>query len=129
MKASAYCFFHDPACAGQRTRARRAGGHRNRAAILPPTAPTRRLGTAADVTDLLAETINQVRRGELDPKVANSVGYLASVLLRAIEAGALEERLARLEAAVAPGEVLGLLDAKPESLDDGAAWLLERNEA
>src|SRR5208337_2704967 len=32
--------------------------------------------TLGTVVELLAETINQVRRGEIDPKVANAVGFL-----------------------------------------------------
>ena len=47
---------------------------------------------------LLGESINQVRRGQLDPRVANAVGYLASMLLGALQQGPLEERLQRLEA-------------------------------
>ena len=56
------------------------------------------LATPKDVSDLLAQSINQLRRGELDPKVANAVGYLSTVLLRALEQGPLEERMAKLEA-------------------------------
>jgi hypothetical protein len=51
---------------------------------------------AADVTTLLATTINEVRQGKLDPKIANAVGYLAGVLLRALEIGDLAEPLASL---------------------------------
>jgi hypothetical protein len=49
----------------------------------------------------LADSINQLRRGELDPRVANGIGYLTSVLLRALEQGPLEERMAKIEAALA----------------------------
>ncbi|HUU11390.1 MAG TPA: hypothetical protein VM431_12765 [Phycisphaerae bacterium] len=55
------------------------------------------LSSMADVIALLGLTINQVRRGELDPKVANAVGYLAATLLRALEQGDIEKRLAELE--------------------------------
>ena len=37
-----------------------------------------------DVTELLAETINHLRAGKLDPRVANAVGYLATALLAAL---------------------------------------------
>jgi hypothetical protein len=50
-----------------------------------------------DVSALLGDSINRLRRGELDPKVANAMGYLSSVLLRALEQGSLEERMAKLE--------------------------------
>jgi len=53
-----------------------------------------------DVLLLLADTIDEVKTGQLDPKVANSVGYLVGVMLKALEYDALNERLAALEAAV-----------------------------
>ena len=46
----------------------------------------------------LADSVNRLRRGQLDPRVANSMAYLTSVLLRALEQGPMEERLAKLEA-------------------------------
>jgi hypothetical protein len=53
------------------------------------------------VTALLAETINQVRRGELDTRISNAVGYLASILLNAKERDEIEKRLERLESILA----------------------------
>ncbi len=96
------CIFHDPTRAADGCRARRMGGiSRSRtAAVLSPGAPDNPLRNTQDVSTLLAESINQVRRGELDPRVANSVGHLASILLGALQQGPLEERLARLEAAL-----------------------------
>jgi hypothetical protein len=62
--------------------------------------PDQQIETVRDVCDLLSTTINDVRKGRLDPKIANTVGYLASVLVKAMEVGDLEERLAMLETAV-----------------------------
>jgi hypothetical protein len=42
----------------------------------------------------LAETINQVRRGALDPKVANTIGSLAALLLKALAQGDVERQVA-----------------------------------
>ena len=96
------CIFHDPTRAADGRRARRMGGiNRSRtAAVLPVEAPDNPLRNTQDVSTLLAESINQVRRGQLDPRVANSVGHLASILLGALQQGPLEERLARIEAAL-----------------------------
>jgi hypothetical protein len=55
----------------------------------------------ADVALLLAVTINQARRGELDPKVANCVGYLGSVLVKTLEQSDLARRNQALEDAAA----------------------------
>jgi hypothetical protein len=94
------CVFHDPAKAAAGRKARRLGGiNRSRGAtILPLETPDNPLRNTQDVSVLLGESINQVRRGQLDPRVANAVGYLASILLGALQQGPLEERLQRLEA-------------------------------
>jgi hypothetical protein len=65
---------------------------------LPPDAPDLPLNSVCDVVRLLGETINQVRTGRLGVNVGNCVGVLAGVLLKAIEGGDLEQRLAALEA-------------------------------
>ena len=97
------CVFHDPTRAADGRRARKAGGiHRNRvAAVLPPDTPDCSLRNTTDVSAFLADSINQLRRGQLDPRVANGIGYLTTVLLRALEQGPMEERMAKIEAALA----------------------------
>jgi hypothetical protein len=67
---------------------------------LEATTPDVEIEDTRDVVRLIAETINQVRRGQIDPRVANAVGYLANVLIRAVEQGELERRMAELEALV-----------------------------
>jgi len=52
------------------------------------------------VSDLLEETINRVRRGPFDLRAANSIGFLAGTLLKALDQR-LEDRLAHLEAVIA----------------------------
>ena len=52
---SVFCFFHDPETAVARGAARRAGGHKHRAAVLPAMSPDRPLGTVDDVVALLGE--------------------------------------------------------------------------
>ena len=53
--------------------------------------------SAADLRDLLAQSIIEIRSGKLDPKLANSISYLGSGFLRAVEVSDLESRLAALE--------------------------------
>ena len=100
VAGSEFCFFHDPEKSAAREVAQKAGGQRNKITVLPSTAPDARLQGARDVVSLLAETINQVRRGEVDPKVANAVGYLGGLLIKALHEAEIEGRLAALEAAV-----------------------------
>src|SRR5260370_2260638 len=54
--------------------------------------------TAADLRDLLAESIIEIRAGKLDPRVANALGYLGASYLRALEVADIESRLDALEA-------------------------------
>ena len=128
LVGSDYCFFHDPAKAAEREAAQRAGGLRGKAAVLPADMPARRIENAADVIGLLAETINQVRTGALDPRVGNCVGYLSGIVLKAHEQGELAERLAALEAAVkVQGPQESLFDADPADPpvgeeDGGEPW-------
>ena len=100
LPGSDFCFFHDPSKAGERREAQSLGGRQNRMRTLDATAPDVRVENCQDVVLLLSQTINQVRKGQIDPRVANAVGYLANVLIRATEQGELEKRLAELEALV-----------------------------
>jgi len=62
------------------------------------------LNNVHDVSLLLGQSINQVRRGQLAPRVATAIGYLAGILLSALQQGPLEERLQRLEATLGLGK-------------------------
>jgi hypothetical protein len=73
-------------------------GGRRRAVYSPDglqefTAPK----TAADLRDLLAQSIIEIRAGKLDPKLANSISYLGTGFLRAIEVADIQARLESLE--------------------------------
>jgi hypothetical protein len=97
LPGSQFCFFHDPAKATARHEAQSAGGSKNRMRTLPVDAPEVKVQDGADVVQLLSDTINQVRRGEIDPRVANAVGYLSNIVLAASGQSELENRLAELE--------------------------------
>jgi hypothetical protein len=94
------CVFHDPARIKDGHRARRAGGiNRSRSSgVLPLDAPDHPLAKSADISVLLADSINQLLRGQLDPRVANAIGYLVSVQLRSFDQSALDDRMTKIEA-------------------------------
>jgi len=130
VHGSDLCFFHDPAKAAERMAAQSAGGRNGRAAVLPSDTPHFPIKTASDVIDLLGETINQVRTGMLDPRVGNCLGYLSGIVLKAVEQGDLEERLAALESIVtrqAPPR--DLFDADPAELAIGGERQAEPERA
>ncbi|MFY9585380.1 MAG: hypothetical protein WAR21_12915 [Candidatus Acidiferrales bacterium] len=65
---------------------------------LAADAPDVKVEDCQGVVRLMSATINQVRKGQIDPRVANAIGYLANVLVRAVEQGELERRITELEA-------------------------------
>ena len=52
------------------------------------------------MSEILEETINRVRHGPFDLRAANAIGFVASVPLKALESGRIEDQLAHLEAAM-----------------------------
>src|SRR6266852_5472205 len=80
----AYCFFHDP---DQKSKQAEARSRQTEPEItLPPNLPAIPLRKASDVFELLAQTVNHFRRGEMEMRAAKAIAYLASLLLRALKA-------------------------------------------
>lgn len=98
LEGSDFCFFHDPSRAAERREAQTLGGQRNRMKTLDPAIPDVKFESSAQVVTLLSDTINQVRKGDIDPRIGNTVGYLANLLIKALEQNELETRINRLEA-------------------------------
>jgi len=95
IKSSDYCFTHDPNASERRIEARSKGGQalsRN----LNPLEPMS-ITNPQDVVVLLADTINHVRQGTLDVRVANSIGVLSGHLLKALELGRIDSRVETIE--------------------------------
>jgi hypothetical protein len=98
LPESDYCFFHDPSRTTERRDAQAQGGRQNHMKTLNATVPDVKVEDCGYVVALISETINHVRKGMIDPRVANAVGYLANVLIKALEQDELETRIERLEA-------------------------------
>jgi len=101
---SKYCFFHDPKKAEARAISCSKGGRSRKVTIiLPLETPDFVIQSTRDVVTLLEETINQVRRGQLDQRIAQIIGNLAGTIIRAQaemrESGELEEQKKKLEEA------------------------------
>jgi hypothetical protein len=94
---SEFCFFHDPSLTVDRKAAQSLGGHGNRMKTLDPGSPDVTIENSSDLIALLSETINLVRKGSIDPRVANAVGYLTNIAMRAVEQNVLEARIRRIE--------------------------------
>jgi len=57
----------------------------------------KRLKTAEDVRRYLANLILKTERKEIEPELSSKLGYLINILLRAVEASDVEQRIITLE--------------------------------
>lgn len=99
---STYCFTHDPDRVLQRSEARRAGGRAPRGRALASDSGEEQLAAVSvrstqDVLLLVEATINDLRAGRVDPRVANGIGYLANLSVKVLEQTEIEHRLEALE--------------------------------
>jgi hypothetical protein len=99
---SDYCFHHDPARAAERRQARSKGGRARHGRHVGPvgrTVPVP-LDTMADVAALLKDAINTTLQLENSIQRARTVGYLAGLLIKALDFSTVEERLTQVERAL-----------------------------
>lgn len=74
---------------------------------------------------LLGESINHVRRGQFDARVANEVGYLGSILPGALQQGLLEWRGICAPDIVIPKMSSSIADSSQSSVSaEEAAWVI-----
>lgn len=99
-----YCFSHDPESRNAKLLAVRKGGLAREIEVETPLEAIP-VSTAKDVVTLITRTINEVRAGRLDPRIANTIGYLAGHLIRAFEVAELEGKVEEVRAV--------LLERKP----------------
>ncbi len=92
--ASGYCTFHDPALRETTSAARRNGGRNSSNAARAQKRIPRDLG---ELSRRLFEALDEVHRGDLDHRKATAMASLAGQIIRAQEAGELEQRLQALE--------------------------------
>jgi len=113
LPESTCCFFHDPSKAAERWEAQASGGRANRMKTLDAATPDRNIRDCRDALALIAESINEVRTGRIDPRIANSVGYLATIAIRVFEQSDLEARIDKLERLIKSRDAAS--DPRPDS--------------
>jgi len=114
VKGSDRCYMHeDPARA--RTLGR-IGGSKNRAQ--PHEPPAAGSLSAANLRDILAETIYEVRAQKVSPRVAGALAQLCNTAHRILQTADLEARLARLEQQLAEQGRRTMDEIKPHGQDE-----------
>ena len=102
---SDYCYWHDPTKARERAEARRRGGQARHGRRISETEfrPPVRVSGVDDIMSILERTILDLLRLENSISRARALIYAASVGLKALEVGELEERIAVLEQKLSRG--------------------------
>jgi hypothetical protein len=95
MTGSKFCFSHNPDTKKEKLVAVIKGGKapKKNHSSLPPIP----LNQPKDVVGLLTTTINEVREGSIELRIANCIGYLSGHLIKAFEITDLEDRISKIE--------------------------------
>ena len=91
-----YCLAHDPESKKKFKEITKKGG-KVKKKVQVWLAPIEFKGDSGEVLDLLADTINRVRSKEMPPRIANTIGYLAGHMLKALETADIDTRLKKVE--------------------------------
>ncbi len=95
MTDSDFCFTHNPETKKQKKTAVSKGGKANKKNYSPLEAIE--IKDNGDVVKLIATTINEVRQGLTDVRIANCIFYGSGQLIKALEIANLEERVVEIE--------------------------------
>jgi hypothetical protein len=107
---SGFCFSHNPSARDAKLEAVMKGGLARKKEELLALEPLE-LKSSVQIISLLEDTINRIRKvdsnGEMSTKTANTVGFLATHLLRAIETSDLDKRLDIVESVIFQRRIRG----------------------
>ena len=96
LRGKKYCLTHDPESKNQMKVYAQKGGQVKKK-IQVQLAPIEFQGNVKEILDLLADTINRVRSNYMPARTANTIGYLASVMIKALEVSQIDDRLKEVE--------------------------------
>ncbi len=100
MRTSKYCYLHNPEISEEEKFSTQSNGGKGNVIKVFEPLESIKLQEPSDVVNLLADTINKVRAGEMDLRVANCIGYLSGHLIKACEVSTLSQKLDSIERAV-----------------------------
>ena len=89
--------MHSPNVSQEEKREAQARGGKANKIVIKNTLPAIQVSKPDDVVSLLVETINQVRAGEMDIKVANCIGVLSGHLIKSLELAKYADKIETVE--------------------------------
>jgi hypothetical protein len=98
MIGAEFCYLHNPAIPDEEKRQTQTRGGEGRALMMiAEPLPFMKLETPSDAIILIADTINRVRAGELDVRIANCIGVLSGHLIKAFETAQLKDKVEMID--------------------------------
>lgn len=98
VQDDSYCFWHSEKMEEKRTEAVKNGGNSPKRTYGNDETIT--LQNTSDVVLLMEQTVNDLRGNRTNARIANAIGYLAGISLKAFEQGDLAKRLEVIEYAL-----------------------------
>lgn len=97
VEGSSYCINHEPRMQEKKLEAVKNGGAATSYEKLGLALPKMIISNPSDVVGAAVQTVNEVRAGQLPPKVASTIGYLLGIVLKAYEVANLDQRVELIE--------------------------------
>lgn len=100
IKDSEYCLSHDPDMQEARLERARRGGASESYEKLELDLPPLEITNSEDIVQGILQIINEVRTGQIPPRVATTIGYLLGIALKAYEVSGVDKKVDAIEKAL-----------------------------
>lgn len=97
VAGSLYCLSHDIEMKEVKHEAVQKGGQADSYKKLDLKLPPFEITQPQDVTKAVVQTINELRDGKLPPRVANTIGYLLGIVIKAFEVAELDDKIEAID--------------------------------
>lgn len=97
MKDSLFCYLHNPGIPVEEKKLAQVKGGMGNIVKLEEVLPEIKIEKTKDIVTLLQDTISRVRSGQMDIRIANTIGFLCGHLIKAVEVSEIDQRVKSVE--------------------------------
>lgn len=97
VQNSQYCINHEESMKETKHNAVAKGGSSDSYQKLNLNLPPLTIDNPSDVTSAVVQTINELRSGTVPPKIANTIGYLLGIALKAFEVAEIDRKIEAID--------------------------------
>lgn len=94
---SVYCISHNPEMQDVKRAAVQKGGAAENYQKLNLELTPFTIDSPSDVSSAVVQTINELRSGKVPPKIANTIGYLLGIALKAFEVAEIDRKIEAID--------------------------------